>query len=207
MVFFFDCPDQTDYFDNLDFLTISIFDSVNPNFSIIIGILSSLLYENMLMIWECSDRWAGENYIFARVKNCPAITISNSIFVLCLFIFSSVCLFFCVSVCLFVVLSHSLSVFFPFASEGCQVTIVTLCVQIALFSKILKDHWSLTKNRYTVQSCLGSYNHIVDMVSKGSKSDQSGFKRTEEFKWFKMSQKKERQVYNIHLCLPPSPLE
>ena len=106
-----------------------------------------------------------------RVRNCPDVTILNSLFGLCLSffclfillsfsLFDSFCLFVFLSFCifyLFVFLPFCLFVFLSFLSfclditmsEGSQISKVTLCV------KIQKWHWvsqsvsdSLTKVRY-----------------------------------------------------------
>ena len=64
----------------------------------------------------------------ARVRNCPDITILNSLPNLCLFLFLSFCLFIFMSFC------H-----FDQMSKGSQVPKVTLCVQILKWQlKILK---------------------------------------------------------------------
>ena len=81
----------------------------------------------------------------ARVQNCPVVTISNTLFGLCLsfwpfsfciFVFLSFFVFFVfLSFCLFVFLSFCLFVFLSYITlikclKGSQVSKVTLCVKI-----------------------------------------------------------------------------
>ena len=60
----------------------------------------------------------------ARVRNCPDVTISISLFGLCLFVFLPICVF-----CHFVILSSCPFVFFPFfLLSFCLFVFLSLCL-------------------------------------------------------------------------------